>query len=84
MLAAVLYLGLLGTGLAFVWYYQGVQRLGAARTVVFNNLVPVFGSSFGVLLLGEPLLPSLMIGGAVALAGVMLASGVRWRRARAC
>jgi len=71
---SVLYLGVLGTAVAFVWYYQAVQRLGAARTVIFNNLVPVFGASFGVLLLGEPLLPSMLLGGAVAVTGVMLVS----------
>ncbi|HWP20860.1 MAG TPA: DMT family transporter [Burkholderiaceae bacterium] len=74
---AALYLGVLGTALAFVWYSQGVQRIGAARTVVFNNLVPVFGATFGVLLLGESLLPSMLIGGAIAVTGVMLASRPR-------
>jgi len=74
VLLSVLYLGVLGTAVAFVWYYQAVQRLGAARTVIFNNLVPVFGASFGVLLLGEPLLPSMLLGGAIAVAGVMLVS----------
>jgi drug/metabolite transporter (DMT)-like permease len=69
---SVLYLGVLGTAVGFVWYYQAVQRLGASRTVIFNNLVPVFGASFGVLLLGEPLLPSMLLGGAIAVAGVML------------
>jgi drug/metabolite transporter (DMT)-like permease len=69
---SVLYLGVLGTAVAFVWYSQAVQRLGAARTVIFNNLVPVFGATFGVLLLGEPLLPSMLLGGAIAVAGVML------------
>ena len=71
---SALYLGVLGTSVAFVWYYQAVQRLGASRTVIFNNLVPVFGATFGVLLLGEPLLPSMLLGGAVALGGVMLVS----------
>jgi drug/metabolite transporter (DMT)-like permease len=37
----------LGTSVAFVWYYQAVQRLGASRTVIFNNLVPVFGATCG-------------------------------------
>jgi len=71
---SALYLGVLGTSVAFVWYYQAVQRLGASRTVIFNNLVPVFGATFGVLLLGEPLLPSMLLGGAVAVGGVMLVS----------
>lgn len=71
---AVLYLGVLGTGVAFVWYYQGLRAIGPSRTVIFNNLVPVFGAAFGVLLLGEPLTPSLLVGGAVAMAGVMIVS----------
>jgi drug/metabolite transporter (DMT)-like permease len=72
VLAAVAYLGLLGTGLAFVWYYRAVQVLGPSRTVIFNNLVPVFGAAFGVTLLGEPITASMLVGGAVALTGVML------------
>ena len=74
VIASVLYLGLLGTGVAFVWYYRAVQRLGPSRTVIFNNLVPVFGAAFGVTLLGEPLLPSMVAGGAMAVTGVMLVS----------
>jgi drug/metabolite transporter (DMT)-like permease len=68
----VLYLGLFGTAVAFVWYLRAVQVLGPARTVIFNNLVPVFGAAFGVLLLGEPLSASMLAGGAIAVAGVML------------
>lgn len=74
VMLSVLYLGVLGTSLAFVWYYQAVKQLGAARTVIFNNLVPVFGATFGVLLLREPLLPSMLIGGVLAVAGVMMVS----------
>jgi len=74
VLASVLYLGLLGTGVAFVWYYRAVRRLGPSRTVIFNNLVPVCGATFGVTLLGEPLLPSMMVGGVMAVVGVMLVS----------
>lgn len=70
--ASIAYLGALGTALAFVWYAQGLQRLGPARTAVFNNLVPVFGAAFGALLLGEAILPSMWIGGLIALAGVSL------------
>ena len=72
VLAAVAYLGLLGTGLAFVWYYRALQVLGPSRTVIFNNLVPVFGACFGVGLLGEPLTASMLLGGAIALTGVMI------------
>ena len=49
-----------------------MKALGAARASVFTNLVPVFGVSLGVLLLGEPLLASMIVGGLVTLAGVSL------------
>ena len=75
LLGSILYLGLFGTALAFVWYSEGVKRLGAGRTVVFNNLVPVFGAAFGITLLGEHFDPSMAVGGLVALLGVMIASG---------
>jgi len=55
-----------------VWYYRAVQVLGPSRTVIFNNLVPVFGAAFGVGLLGEPLTASMLFGGAIALTGVMI------------
>jgi drug/metabolite transporter (DMT)-like permease len=34
--------------------------------------VPVFGATFGALLLGEAVLPSMVVGGLIALAGVSL------------
>jgi drug/metabolite transporter (DMT)-like permease len=64
----------LGATGIFAYDLQAVQRLGASRTVIFTNLVPVFGAAFGVLLLGEPLLPSMLLGGAVAIVGVMMVS----------
>lgn len=70
--AAMAYIGVLGTVVAFVWYYQGVQMLGPARTAIFNNLVPVFGVLSGALVLGEPVLLSMVIGGAMVVAGVAL------------
>jgi drug/metabolite transporter (DMT)-like permease len=70
--AAITYLGACGTVIGFVWYYEGVKTLGPARTAVFNNLVPVFGISFGALLLGEPVLASMVVGGLLVVAGVSL------------
>jgi drug/metabolite transporter (DMT)-like permease len=74
VVVALLYLGVLGTALAFVWYYISIKKLGTAITSIFTNLVPVFGVLISVLLLGEPLLVSMLVGGAVAVAGVMMVS----------
>ena len=74
MTGALLYLGVCGTALAFVWYYTSIKKLGTAVASIFTNLVPVFGVTISVLLLGEPLLMSMLIGGAIAIVGVMMVS----------
>ncbi|MBT8169079.1 DMT family transporter [Ruegeria litorea] len=71
-LAAIVYLAIGGTVVPFLWYYRGVSEIGPARTSVFTNLVPVFGVLFGVVLLGEPLLMSMIVGGGLVVAGVIL------------
>jgi len=70
--AGVLYLGVLGTALNFYWFNRGVQRLGPARAAIYINLVPVFAVLYGTLFLDEPLLASMVIGGALVLAGVVM------------
>ena len=68
----VFYLGALGSAIAFIWYSEGVKAIGASRTVVFTNLVPVFGVLLGFLVLDEPVLWSMVIGGIIVIAGVSL------------
>lgn len=68
----IVYLAIGGTVIPFLWYYRGVIEIGPARTSVFTNLVPVFGVLFGVVLLGEPLSLSMLVGGGVVICGVAL------------
>ncbi|MCC6197681.1 MAG: DMT family transporter [Burkholderiales bacterium] len=70
--AALVFLGTFGTAVALVLFYDGVRRIGAARTAVFINLVPVFAVALGVLALGEPLELSMLVGGALVIGGVLL------------
>jgi drug/metabolite transporter (DMT)-like permease len=70
--AAIAYLGVFGTVIGFIWYYQGVKTIGPARTAVFNNLVPVFGILLAALLLAEPVLLSMIVGGLLVVGGVTL------------
>ncbi len=74
MILSLLYLGVFGTAVAFVWYYMSVKKVGASTTSIFNNLVPVFGVAISVLVLGEPLLASMLVGGAVTIVGVLMVS----------
>jgi drug/metabolite transporter (DMT)-like permease len=76
-IGAILYLGVFGTAVAFIWYSEGVKTIGPARTVVFTNLVPVFGVVFGALILSEPILPSMLLGGMIVITGVFLTNHTR-------
>ena len=72
--ANLLFLGVGATGLAFTWYYDGILALGAPRASVFINLVPVFATILGSLILGEGVGISLILGGLMVLTGVVLAN----------
>lgn len=71
-LFAIFFLGALATALGFIWYYQGIQRIGAARAAAFINFVPLFGITSGAALLGERLDMSLLSGALLVITGVSL------------
>jgi drug/metabolite transporter (DMT)-like permease len=61
-------------------YMRGVELIGPGRAGLFNNLTPVFGALFAVLLLGEDFHVYHAIAMVLALSGIWLAEQ---RRARA-
>lgn len=69
---SVLQLSLLGTVVGFVWWYEGVELLGASRAAVFVNLVPIFGVLLSALLLSEKLNLSQLAGGIIVSVGVAI------------
>lgn len=71
-LLGVLYLAVFGTVLAFVFFYEGVRRVGPSRATAFAFLVPVVGVLSSVLLLGEALGAGTFVGGALVLLGVWI------------
>ena len=58
------------TVLAYAWYFEGVAALGAGAAAGYISLVPVFGVLFATLWLGEPVDASIVVGGALAVAGM--------------
>jgi drug/metabolite transporter (DMT)-like permease len=70
--AGLAYLGSLGTAVGFVMFYLGVQRIGAARASAFSVLIPLFGVSMTVTILGEPFEPVSLIGAAIVIGGLWL------------
>ena len=65
LVALVLGLGLLGTGVAYILYYFIVDRLGAVTASSSTYLPPIVALAIGWLLVGEPL--TLLDGAAVLL-----------------
>ena len=68
----ILFLGIFGTAFGFVWYYQGIEKIGATRAGLFINLVPISAIFMAFLLLDEPVTLSLLIGTVFVLSGVYL------------
>ncbi len=71
---STIYMGVLGTVVAFLWYSEGIRRIGASRTAIFTNLVPVSAVLIGVFGFGEPLTRSVALGGALVIGGVFCAN----------
>ena len=75
--AALGYLVVFGTVMPFLWFYEGVKALGAARAAQFINLVPPLALVEAILILGEPFQPALLVGAALVVAGLYLTNKPR-------
>jgi drug/metabolite transporter (DMT)-like permease len=71
-LLAVVWLGLLGSGLAYLSYFRILQRWGATRASMVAYLLPVVGIALGALVLQEPIAPSTFLGTALVIGGIAL------------
>jgi drug/metabolite transporter (DMT)-like permease len=71
------YLGIFGTVIGFIWYYEGIRAIGAGRASLFINFVPLGAILMGYLLLGEPMTLSLVAGTLLVVGGVYLTSITR-------
>jgi drug/metabolite transporter (DMT)-like permease len=69
---SIFVLGFFGTVLGFVWFYEGIDKIGPSQAGVFMNFVPVFATIFSILILGEKLVSSLIIGAVFIISGVYL------------
>jgi drug/metabolite transporter (DMT)-like permease len=71
-MAAVIALGVGGTGIAYLLYYYVMNTLGAVRAAGVTLLVPVTAVFWGVILLQETLSVAVVAGMLVILAGIVL------------
>lgn len=86
VVGSVLSLGVLGTGMAYVLYFNVIRAAGATVASTVTYVIPLFATAAGVLLLGERLTWDQPVGGLIVLLGVALSQGLldlsRFRRLR--
>ncbi|GGK33238.1 transporter [Pilimelia terevasa] len=83
VVASVLALGALGTGLAFVLHFRVITVAGASTGASVTYLLPVVATLLGVLVLGEHIDWNQPVGGVVVLLGVAISQGMVTARRRA-
>src|SRR5919112_6161612 len=71
-LFSVVWLGLLGSGLAYLAYFRILQHWGATRTSMVAYLLPVYGIALGALVLREPVSLSTIVGTVLVIGGIAL------------
>ncbi|MBT0569800.1 DMT family transporter [Curvibacter sp. CHRR-16] len=73
---ALLALGVLCTGIAYVIFFRLIARRGPAKALTVTYAIPVFGVAYGVLLLGETVTGWMLVCGPIILLGTALSSGL--------
>lgn len=71
-LGMLLYLGAMCSVAAYMMYNFGLRRLKPSTSAFLMNLVPIFGTLFSVVLLGERLTLRHLLGGALVILGVVV------------
>ena len=80
---AVILLGVLCTGIAYILFFRLIADLGPAKAVSVTYLIPAFGLFWGYLFLNEQITPWIIMGSCFILLGVGLTTGVIARSYRA-
>lgn len=73
---ALLTVGVLCTGVAYVLFFRLIDKVGAAGSLTVTFLIPVFAVFYGVVFLGESVTAWMLICGAVILLGTALSMGL--------
>ncbi|AVO55413.1 DMT family transporter [Ectopseudomonas mendocina] len=81
-IASILLQGVVVSFFTYLTWFWLLRRYLASNMAVFSFMTPLFGVSFGVLVLDEPLTLNFIIGAALVLSGITLVSSEAWLRRR--
>lgn len=73
---ALLAVGVLCTGVAYVLYFRLIENLGPARSLTVTFVIPVFAVIYGVLLLGETVSLWMLMCAVIIVCGTALSAGL--------
>lgn len=73
---ALLVLGVLCTGVAYILYFRLIEQAGPARALAVTFALPVFAIFYGALFLGEQVTAWMLMWGAVVVLGTALSTGL--------
>jgi drug/metabolite transporter (DMT)-like permease len=74
LFGSILYLGIGTSVLAFWCWNLAISKLGAGRTVLFGNLIPIFSTLEAILILGETVTPIHFYSGILVISGLVIAN----------
>jgi drug/metabolite transporter (DMT)-like permease len=80
--ASVLFQGIVVSFFSYLVWFWLLRRYLAANLAVFSFMTPLFGVTFGVVLLGEALSLNFVIGAILVLLGITFVSAEQWVRRR--
>jgi drug/metabolite transporter (DMT)-like permease len=75
-LGSIAALGIVGTAIAYLFFFRMLAAYGASRTALVTYLIPPIALVYGIGLLDEPLTANALGGLVLTLAGVALGSGL--------
>ncbi len=70
--SAILFLAVFASSLAFIMYVSVVRHIGASRSNIFTNIIPVATAVFSFFILGEQFSLLKILGIAIVISGVLL------------
>jgi drug/metabolite transporter (DMT)-like permease len=74
LVAIILYLGAGASVISFLCWNMALHRLGAGRTVLFGNLIPIFSVWEAVIFLQEKITTIHLVSGALVITGLIIAN----------
>jgi drug/metabolite transporter (DMT)-like permease len=80
VVVAVLVLGILASGIAYIWNTVIVERWGATPASTVTYISPLVGVVLGVAVLGERLFWNQPVGAVVVVVGILVSQGVIGKR----